>query len=323
MQRIEISSKTIIFTVFFLIFLKVLWVVREVIYALFLAFIFMSALKPAVNMIERQRIPRFLAAIFVFISTLVGLVFVFAFILPPLVQESFSFFRNLPFLIEQSFPLVSVYIEDASFSALVPNITGNFIPVVTGIFSNFIFIISILFFTFYFLLEEKFLKNFLDKFMEEEKAQEIVSIVNKAERRMGAWMWGEIILMTVIGVLTYIGLTLLGVRYAIPLAVLAGILEIVPIIGPTIAAIPALFVAASTSRLLSGYTLILYVVVQQLENNLIVPMVMRKAVGLNPILTLIALTVGGKLGGFLGVLLSVPAALFIETVLIETVKLRK
>jgi len=322
-QKVEISSRTIIFIVVFLLFLKILWIVREVIYALFLAFIFMSALKPAVNLLERQRIPRFLAALLIFIPTIAGVIFILAFILPPLLLESLSFFRSLPIIIGEAFPFVSIYLKNNALNAFLPDITQNFLKVITGLFSNLIFVISILFFTFYFLLEEKFLKNFLDRFIEEKKSEEIVTVISKAEKRMGAWVWGEVVLMTVIGIMTYTGLSFLQVPYAIPLAVLAGILEVVPIIGPTISAIPAIFVAASTSWLLALYTLILYIVIQQLENNLIVPVVMKKAVGLHPIITLIALTVGGKLGGFLGILLAVPAALFIETILIEIIKFRK
>ncbi|OGK19843.1 hypothetical protein A3C23_04020 [Candidatus Roizmanbacteria bacterium RIFCSPHIGHO2_02_FULL_37_13b] len=316
-QKIEISSRTIIFTVFFILSLKVIWEVRELIFGLLLAFILMSALKPAVNYLEKGKIPRLLSTIIVFISAIFGVLFLFAVVVPPLLEESLIFVKSLPILISNIFPMVSDYFNISSLTSFLPDITQNIIQVITRLFSNVIFIVSILFFTFYFLVEEKFLQNFLYKFLNEKKAGEIVVILNKAEKRLSAWMWGEIVLMTLIGLATYFGLFILQMKYVLPLAVLAGILEIVPMIGPIISAIPAVLVALAISPVMAVYTIVLYILIQQLENNLVVPMVMRKAVGLNPIFTLIALTVGGKLGGFLGILLSVPIALILETILVE------
>ena len=125
--------------------------------------------------------------------------------------------------------------------------------------------------------------------------------------------------MTVVGTLTYVGLLLVGVRYALPLAVLAGLLEVVPNIGPVISAIPAIIIGFSQNYFTGFSATALYIIVQQLENNLIVPIIMKKAVGLNPILTLIALLLGGRIGGILGVLLAIPILLFVETILHEYV----
>lgn len=322
-QKIEISSKTIVFTVFFLLLLNIIWISREVIYALFLAFIFMSALKRAVSFLVRFKVPRLLAVFMVFITTLLSLIFLLAYILPPLVVESVSFIKTLPAIMTSALPFLSDYFKVETLTNYFTDIPQNFIRVVSSVFSNIIFVVSTLFFTLYFLIEEKFLKNFLDKFLNEKESAQIINIVDKVERRMGAWVWGEVILMTVIGAATYIGLYFLNVKYILPLAVLAGFLEVVPMIGPIISAVPAFFVAMSSSFVLGLSVALLYIIIQQLENNLIVPLVMRKAVGINPIITLIALTVGGKIGGFFGVLLSVPVVLFIETVLIELSKIRK
>lgn len=322
-QKIEISAKTILFTISILLLLKVLWMIRELVYAIFLAFIFMSALKPIVKFLEKGRIPRPLAVFSVFVASVFSLAALVSFVIPPLVQESLNFIRNLPILIMTAFPNLSFFFDVDALSKFLPDITQNFFKVIRGVFSNFIFVVSIIFFTFYFLLEEKFLKKFLDKFLEKDLSETIAEIFDRIEKRMGAWVWGELVLMTLIGLMSYLGLLLLNVKFAVPLAIMAGLLEVVPIIGPTIAAIPAFFVAASTSWFMGGAVVALYFLIQQLENNLIVPVVMKKAVGLNPIVTLIALTIGGKLGGFLGILLSVPAALLIETIITEISKLRR
>lgn len=129
--------------------------------------------------------------------------------------------------------------------------------------------------------------------------------------------------MTVIGLLVYVGLSILGIKFALSLAVLAGLLEIVPIIGPIIATVPAFLVASSVSLWMGGITIIMYIIVQQLENNVIVPYIMNKAVGIHPITTLVALSIGGKLGGIIGAVLAVPVALLIETIIVEVVSERK
>lgn len=322
-EKIEISWKTIVFTVVFLLMLKIFWIIRDLLFALFLAFIFTSALKPIVLVLERKKIPRFVSIIGLFIVMILLLSGFFTFVVPPLLQETFAFFKNLPLLITKTFPGLNDYLNLESITAFLPDLTTNFVKVISGLFSNLIFVVSTIVFTFYFLSEEKIIKNLLDRFLEEKYAEQVVTVFHKVEQRMGAWLWGELILMIVIGLLSYIGLVLLKVKYAFALAIIAGLFEVAPIIGPTISAVPAFFVASSTSWFIGFAVIALYFLIQQLENNLIVPFVMKRAVGIHPIITLIALTIGGKLGGFLGILLSVPIALFIETLIIELYKSRR
>jgi len=126
---------------------------------------------------------------------------------------------------------------------------------------------------------------------------------------MGRWFQGQLLLGVIVGVLVYLGLWILNVRFALLLAIIAGVLELVPYIGPVLAAIPGVILALFQGPfLLAVWVLLLYIVVQQLENYLIVPLVMKKAVGLNPVVVIIALLIGGKLAGVIGILLAVPAA---------------
>lgn len=323
MKKIEISHRTIIFTVFFLILLKFFWLIKELIFSLFIAFIIMSALKPFVVYFEKKKAPRSLIVVliyFLFLATIGGLLFI---VIPPLIKESALFFKQLPFILKNLSPSTKSFLNLDSFSSNIPNLTASFIDILSGIFSNTLFVISTLFFGFYFLMEEDLIKKLLIKFFDESKTATVTQIFDRAEKRMSAWVWGEIILMTVVGVLTFLGLSLIGTRFSIPLAVLAGLLEIVPNIGPTLSAIPAILIGLSQSYFLGIANLVLYLAIQQFENHLIVPMVMKKAVGLNPIITLSALIIGGKLAGTLGVILSIPTTLFIETVLVEIIKARK
>jgi predicted PurR-regulated permease PerM len=282
----------------------------------------MSALKPIVNRMTHRGIPRTLAAFLVILTTVTMLMFVLAFILPPIITESISFLTNLPTILSTAFPFFAHVFTAESALRYFPDIPQNIFKIASGVFSNVFFIVSLIFFTFYFLLEEIFLQKFLQRLMSPHEAKTVTEFTRKLELRMGAWMRGQLILMVVIGLTTYIGLSLLGIRYALSLAFLAGLLEVIPIIGPILSSVPAFLVAASTSLFAGGTTLILYLIIQQMENNIIVPYVINKTAGLNPIMTLIALSVGGRIGGLLGAILAVPVAVVVETAATEFLKSR-
>lgn len=322
-QKIEVSSRTIIFTIFFLILLKVLWISRDLILSLFIAFILMSALKPFVSGLTRAKIPRALAVFLIYIIFLTVFFSAVFLIVPPLFKEATLLLKNLPLIFQTISVDTTLFGNLDSFFQFLPNATNQFFNLIKNLFSNALFFISTIFFGFYFLLEENLIKRFLMRFFEEGQAQQVAAVFDKVEKRMNAWFWGELTLMTVVGAMTFIGLNLIGMNYVLPLSVLAGLLEVVPNIGPTVSAVPAVIIGFSHSYFLGFTNLALYFIIQQLENNLIVPLVMKKVVGLNPIITLIALIVGGKLAGVMGVLLAVPTTLFLETALIETLTAKK
>jgi predicted PurR-regulated permease PerM len=133
---------------------------------------------------------------------------------------------------------------------------------------------------------------------------------------------GELTLVLVIGLLSFVGLTLLGIPYALPLAVIAGVMEIVPVVGPIIAAVPAIAAALLISPVFALATAALYFVIQQLENHLIVPTVMNRAVGLNPLMTIIALMIGGRLLGIGGAILAVPIVVVLKIIITDILENR-
>lgn len=313
----EITSKTIFFTVFLLLGLQLLWLVKELLFSLLIAFIIMSAFNPWVTALNKKKIPRSLSAIVIFLILIFAIGYLFSWIIPPIAKETTLLFQNLPLLIRNINPELSKYVATDYLTKNIPNLTGNAFNVVKSVFSNLIFFVSTLFFSLYLLIEESALKKLISKFIVKEDADRLTVLVDKAENRMRAWFWGEAVLMVVIGTLTFIGLSLIGVKYALPLAIIAGLLEIVPILGPVLSAIPAFIVASAQSYFLGGASVALYFIIQQTENQLVVPMVMKKAVGLNPIMTLAALIIGGKLLGVVGVLLAIPITLLIEVVLTE------
>jgi predicted PurR-regulated permease PerM len=319
---VEISHRTIIFTFFFILSMFVLWQIRSILFSLLIAFIIMSALKPLVDRLVNRGIPRLISSIVVFFIFIVSFVFLVFLALPPLINETILLIKNLPYYINLDyiklvFPDQNLNFDFSFLSQQLVGITNSFFQILKTFFSNLVFLVSTLFFSYYFILEEDVIKKLVIRFTDEKNASFISGLFEKVEKRLGSWFWGEILLMSIVGIFTYIGLMLLGMPYALPLAVLAGLLEIVPNFGPTISAIPALIIGLSRSPFLFFANLSLYFIVQQLENNLIVPLVMKKAVNLNPLVTLLGLLIGGNIAGIMGVLLAVPITLIIETILVE------
>jgi predicted PurR-regulated permease PerM len=319
---VEISHRTIIFAFFFILAMFVLWQIKSILFSLLIAFIIMSALKPLVNRLVNRGIPRLISSIVVFFVFLVAFALLVFLALPPLINETILLIKNLPYYINLVFPNQNLNFDFNFISQQLVSVTNSFFQILKAFFSNLVFLISTLFFTYYLILEEDIIKKLVIKFIDEKDALFISSLFEKVEKRLGKWFWGEIWLMSIIGTFTYIGLLLLQMPYALPLAVLAGLLEVVPNLGPTISAIPALIIGLSRSPFLFFANLSLYVIVQQLENNLIVPLVMKKAVNLNPLVTLLSLLIGGNIAGVLGVLLAVPITLIIETILVELINRR-
>lgn len=319
-QKIEISSKTIIFTVLFLLLLNMVWQIRELIFSLFIAFIIAGALKPGVDYLEKRKIPRVIASFIIYFIFILLILGIFNLIIPPLAQEISHLLKNLPYIIKRALPSIPINLFTNFFTQNLPGIANQAVDIIKSIFSNIVFVTTTLFFGFYFILDNHLIKKLLGGFFEDSEVNRIDYIINKGQKRMAAWFWGEIILMLVIGIMTYVGLTIIGMKYVLALAVLAGLFEVIPTLGPITSAVPSFLIGFSLSPVLGVSTLFLNFIIQQLENNLVVPLVMKKVVGLHPVITLMALIIGGKLAGIIGVILAVPTTIFIETVLIEIQK---
>ncbi len=316
---VEVTPKTIVFTVFFLLLLKFLWLIKSIIFSLIIAFIISSAFKPIIRFLVNFKMPRLLATIMTYILFIFFSVSLFYFIIPPLIIEFSNLIKNFPLYLNTIFPEKNTF-DINLFLQQAGQITTSFFNLVKLIFSNIIFLISALFFSFYFSLEENVIRKFIDNFLPEDKSHMIKKIIDKIEQRLNSWFWAEIILMTIVGSLTYFGLTIIGLPYAFSLAALAGLLEAIPNLGPVISAKKSKGDWAAQSPFDFFVVTGLYFLIQQMENNLIVPLVMKKTVNLNPLITLLALLIGGQIAGVAGVLLSVPVALILETIFLELKK---
>lgn len=315
MEKIEISHRTIIFTVFFLIFVWLLYQVRQVILLFYISVIFMSALNHLVDKLEKYKIPRALSIIFFYILIL-GIVFgVIVMLVPAMISQTALLLKGLPFYLDK----ISFFknIDLNNYSNELVKLPGNVFKIVASTLSNLIALFAIFVMTFYLLIERKNLKKHLQILFAGDHEEKAEHFIKKIETQLGSWVRGEIILMIIVGTLSYIGLRLLDLDFALPLALIAGLLEIIPNFGPTISAVPAVIVGLATSPVLGLAVAALYFLVQQLENNIIVPKVMQKVVGLNPLVTIMALLMGGKLGGIFGAVLSLPILLTLQVIFQE------
>ena len=312
-SKIEISHRTIIFTVIFLLALWVLFQIRDILFLVFIAFILMTALRPLVDWLAWARVPRVLAILLIYTIVFGFFGVSFAGTIPTLVIQSTKFMQELPTFLEKVLPYWNI--DARSLSAQIAPISENIVKLTVGIFSNLVTTLTILVFTFYFLLERKNLESLFASIMGENAAERVIVTLKEVESRLGAWVNGQILLMAIIGVSVYMGLSLLHVEFALPLAIIAGVLEIVPMIGPIVSAVPAVLVALTISPFLALSVIALYFILQQVENNIFVPIILKKSVGLSPIVTIFALMVGGRLAGIVGAILAVPIVLVLQVVL--------
>lgn len=322
-ERIDISYRTIVFTVFFILGLWVLYLLRNVLLVWFIAFILMTALNPFVSYLEKLKIPRFLGILAAFLLSIGAISLIFAGIIPTLFEQLTYLGKNLSVQIPNS-PFLHFDLNFlTSQLELISKNALNLLKIALGAASNILAVFSLVVFTFYLLMERRNLPTYLRSlFGRGDGEARSIELIDNIENKLGGWVRGELALMFIVGLLSYLGLLLLHIPYSLPLALLAGLMELIPNIGPTISAIPAIIVGWTISPALAGAALVLYVVVQQLENNLIVPMVMRGAVGIKPLITLMALMVGVTLGGVAGAVLAVPLYITIETIIKHIFKYR-
>lgn len=315
MSKIEVSYRTIIFAVVFLAGLWALIQIRDILFLLFIAFLLMTAIRPLVVILERIRIPRIMSILLVY-AVVFGLFGVsLAGTIPLLVTQSTRLITDLPSFAARVLPFWNI--DVGTLTRQIAPISENIVKVTVGIFSNIITTLTVLVFTFYFLLERPRASQTLSPLVGESMTNRTLDILRQIERRLGAWVRGELLLMVTIGVLSYIGLSILHVDFALPLAIIAGVLEIVPTIGPIVSAIPAVLVALAVSPFLALTVVALYFIIQQVENNLLVPIVMKKSIGFSPLVTILSVMIGGRFAGVVGAILAVPLVLVLQIIINE------
>lgn len=316
--RIEISLKTLVTILVVIALVYVVAHTLDILAMVFIAFVFMTALNPLVNRLQKLKMSRVMAILTTYVIFIAAIIVVIAALLPPLVDQTTKLLTqlNLPaspvidkiahfrFSTSEAWSLLSQY--GGSFGAIVGVIFSTF----SALFTSFTVLIMAL----YLLLDRQHLYTYFTAiFRTSDKKERSISFVDRVEDSLGSWVRAEFLLMLAIGIMSFIGLTVLGIPYALPLAIFAGLMEALPNVGPTLAAIPAVLVAAiSISPLMAGVTTVLYILIQQVENNFIVPQVMRHTIGIRPLTTIVLILVGFRFAGIAGALLVIPLYIIVR-----------
>lgn len=312
-KTIEISHRTILFTFGVLLFSWIAFQIRDIVFLLFISFILMTAVRPFVDWLAKRKVPRPLAILLLYVILFGGVGGVIGSTIPVMSAQSARLVAELPNIANRVMP--SLNFDLRSLTQEIAPLTQNLLKVGVEIVNNVVTIVTILVFTFYLILSwDSLIKNG-EKYLSHSQFKKISTLLIEIEEKIGAWSRGQLLLMVTIGVLTYIGLLILGVEYALPLAVLAGLLEVVPMVGPIVSAVPAVLFALTVSPFFAVSVAALYFVIQQFENHLIVPFVMKKSVGLSPIVTIIAFMVGARFEGVVGAILAIPLVVVAKVIL--------
>ncbi len=323
------STLTILKIVAILGSLYLLFLISDIISLLFASFILASAITPGVNYLHKFKIPRALGILAIYLLIIGFAVGITYLIIPAIINESKELGNNLPRYINEIsgvFGNLKNYTQahawPINFQQTLENLTANMqgatagiINTVTGFFGGLFSCFLVLVITFYIIVEEDSLKKNIWIFADPKKQTQVLKIINDIQQKIGLWFRGQLLLCFIIFLLTYMSLLIFNVKYALILAIIAGFLEAIPYFGPTLSSVPAIFIAFAQSPLLALFILFVYVVIQIVENNILVPKIMQKAVGLDPIISIVSLMIGFKLGGILGALLAIPVATSLNVVI--------
>ncbi|NCN25683.1 hypothetical protein COT94_03720 [Candidatus Falkowbacteria bacterium CG10_big_fil_rev_8_21_14_0_10_37_14] len=319
---LSISIGTIIKIVALAVALYLLYLITDVLILLFASVVFASAINPWVDWLETKKIPRILSVLIIYLvglSLLVGTIYL---IIPPIATQTAEMANNWPTYLNKTrkwtnsidsltggFPSTT-NIENIlqSLGSNLQLVSGGLLQALSNIFNGLSAFLLILVITFYIVTEKESVNNLILAISPVKKHKHLIILFANIQKKIGYWLSGQLFLCLVIFIFTYISLSILGVKYALVLAIIAGITEAIPYLGPIAASVPGIFLAFIQSPILAVFVAIAYLLIQQIENSILVPMVMRKAVGINPIISISVLMIGFKLGGVLGALIAIPVA---------------
>ena len=305
----------VIFALVIIAFAWLLIQTREIILSIFLSYIIMSGILPAVGYLQKKKFPKILAVLIPYLSIILLIVLIILPLIPFAISQVDSLATGFPQILKRSAHSLGFSLDpkqlEGYFNGQLTSLGQNAIFVTTKVFGGIFSVITVVIVSFYLLMYHDTFKLFLSRLFKSEARPHVLATLNKVDEKLGAWLRGQVFLCFFIGTLTWIILTLVGLPFALPLAILAGFLEVVPTLGPIISAIPAVLVALTVSPTLALFVTGAYVLIQAIENHFLVPNVMQKAVGLNPVVVILSIMIGANLMGIAGALLAIPFISFL------------
>ncbi|MFI5260562.1 MAG: AI-2E family transporter [Candidatus Paceibacteria bacterium] len=333
--RVSITPSTIASAVLVVTGAYVLWLLRDLALLVLTAIVIASAIEPEIAFFIRRGIPRFFAAILVYILVFGSVFALLYFLFPPIISDAAGFLSAMPQYLDTlkasgSFPSITSatsliggshdlqsFVQTLfSLQSIFTAGSGSVIQIFVAFFGGIVSLMLVIVLSFYFALQDTGVDDFLRLVMPAAYEDYSVDLWKRAQKKIGLWMQGQILLSVIVAILVYLGLLIIGIPYALLLSVFTAVAEIIPVFGSLIAGTIAVIVSYTSGGVALGAVVMgLYIVVNQFESNLIYPLIVKKVVGIPPLLVIVALVAGFTLAGFLGVLLSVPiAAVILELI---------
>ena len=334
--RVNITIGAILKAVAVIILLYICYIIKDVLALLFVSLIFASAIDPWVDTLKRRKIPRAVSVVFIYLIALIVISFAVYSLIPPITEQVNSLTANFPEYVEKinsGYQWVRTFTIEHGLIDRIRDNLGNFeenfqmaassvFSTVSGIFGGIVSFFIVLVITFYMVVEEDALKKIVWSLAPIERQPYLMQLIDRMQRQVGYWFRGQLILMLIVGVFVWIGMMFLMPQYALVLGLIAGLTEFIPYLGPIMGAIPGVFLALTVNPFLALLVAIFYIIVQQVENNILVPKIMQRAVGLNPIVSIAVMMAGLKIAGIVGGLLSIPVATAISVLVKDWMKMR-
>lgn len=301
-----------------LIVIGVIWFIvqtRGIFATVIAAYVLMAGLSPVVKFLRAKKIPKVLSIIIAY-SLVVAIVLLLVIpIVPFFAAQIQSLYQNFPSYLDKAVHVFGFSINSSQINNVLQAEIGvigeNALTVTSWVFGTIFSTLTVLVISFYLMIDyNRIRRGFADLF-EEHEEKHVYETMDLLEERLGAWVRGQLLLCLSIAFCTWAALTIIGLEYALPLALIAGILELVPTIGPILSSVPAIIVALTISPATTLVVVIAYLIIQMTENNVLVPKVMEKAIGLNPIVVILAVVLGGELMGIAGAFLAIPFVLML------------
>lgn len=315
-MQIEISWASLWRVLLMIVFVALVLYLRNVVAIIFLAIFISTALNGIVSRLEKTfRLPRILATILVFLAALTLIAFVIYTIVPIAIVELSNLINNFQGSLTQIF---GKDIADKLSDFVAPGLnnlanillsgSASFLDIIGQFVGSALYFLSVLVISFYLTLSRDGVRDFLKAIFPINLENKVLALYDKARHKIGRWFNAELLLMIIVGSAVFTGLWLLDVKYSLMLAITAGLLELVPVVGPVFAGALAIIIAANDSFATGIYVFLLFLAVQQIESNVLVPVLLKKAIDVHPVVILVSLLAGLHLAGFVGMILAVPAA---------------
>lgn len=315
---VEISLGSLLKVLVFLIVVAMVWVLRDIVMAAFLAMLLAGMFYPLIQWADKKNLPKGIVIAGVLLTFFLVVGGLLAFLVPAIIEQGSNAITSFNGIIEQTrFSAIRDFVHSEALIENIQNVISKLASHIDGITQGFAFAVVVLVLSFYMLLEEQRARILFKDLIPSRYQDFVMKTLWQVMEKLGDWVRGQSLLSSIIFLAYLVGFSLIGIPYALLLALLAGLLEFIPYLGPLIAAIPALFFAFGISPWHAVACVIFLLTVQQLQNHLIVPMVMRRVVGLSPVVSILSFLIGAKLFGVAGALFAIPVATALSVVVEE------